>query len=48
MGVDLAIKMAVNVDKIVLGSMLGTRSSRGRNGLVGGKNLSNEIVNPDS
>jgi hypothetical protein len=37
--------MAVIVDKVVLG-MLGTGSSSRRNVLVGGKNLSNDIVSP--
>jgi hypothetical protein len=48
MGIDLlAAKMAVNVDKTVLG-ILGTKSSRRRNGLVEGKNMSYEIVSPAS
>jgi hypothetical protein len=46
MGNDLAIKMAINVDKIVLLGMLGTGSNSRRDGLVGGQNLLNEIVSP--
>ena len=45
MRVDLAIDMTVNVDETVL-SMLGTRRDSRRDGLVGGKDLTNEIVSP--
>ena len=43
MRVDLAVDMSINVDETVL-SMLGTRSDSRRDGLVGRKDLTNEIV----
>ena len=43
MRVDLAVDMTVNVDEAVL-SMLGTRRDSRRDGMVGGKDLTNEIV----
>ena len=45
MRVDLAIEMTINVNETVL-SMLGTRSDSRRDRLVGGKDLTNEIVSP--
>jgi hypothetical protein len=45
MGVDLVVDTSINVDETVLG-MLGTCSNSRRNGLVGGKNLPDEIVSP--
>jgi hypothetical protein len=47
MGVDLVVDTTINVDKTVL-NMLGNGSSSRRDGLVGGKNLSDLIVSPAS